>query len=117
SLMCAYCPHTALRLTVMSKRILVADDSDAVRKVVHTYLAERDFDVCGEAASGQDTIEKARELNPDLILLDVAMPRTNGIEAASVLKAMIPNVRIVLFTMYSEAVARTFPVKRLAVYA
>jgi DNA-binding NarL/FixJ family response regulator len=101
----------------MSKRILVADDSDAVRKVVHTYLAERDFDVCGEAASGQDTIEKARELNPDLILLDVAMPRTNGIEAASVLKAMIPNVRIVLFTMYSEAVARTFPGKRLAVDA
>jgi DNA-binding NarL/FixJ family response regulator len=101
----------------MSKRILVADDSYAVRKVVHTYLAERDFDVCGEAADGQDAIEKARELNPDLILLDVAMPRTNGIEVASVLKDMMPNVRIVLFTMYSEAVARTFPHKELAVDA
>jgi DNA-binding NarL/FixJ family response regulator len=101
----------------MSKRILVADDSDAVRRVVHTYLAERDFDVCGEAADGQDAIEKARELNPDLILLDVAMPRTNGIEVASVLKDMMPNVRIVLFTMYSEAVARTFPCKGLAVDA
>jgi DNA-binding NarL/FixJ family response regulator len=101
----------------MSKRILVADDSAAVRRVVHTYLAERDFDVCGEAANGEDAIEKARELNPDLILLDVAMPRTNGIEVASVLKDMMPNVRIVLFTMYSEAVDRTFPRKALAVDA
>src|SRR5215470_1710870 len=101
----------------MSKRILIADDSAAVRRVVHTYLAERDFDVCGEAADGQDAIEKARELNPDLILLDVAMPRTNGIEVASVVKDMMPDVRIVLFTMYSEAVDRTFPRKALAVDA
>ena len=101
----------------MSKRILIADDSAAVRRVVHTYLAERDFDVCGEAADGEDAIEKARELNPDLILLDVAMPRTNGIEVASVVKDMMPDVRIVLFTMYSEAVDRTFPRKALAVDA
>jgi DNA-binding NarL/FixJ family response regulator len=106
--------HSLERSTVMSKRILVADDSEAVRRVVHNYLCQRDFDVCGEAADGQDAIEKARELNPDLILLDVAMPRTNGIEAASMLKDMMPNVRIVLFTMYSEAVARTFPGKRVA---
>lgn len=92
----------------MSKRILVADDSDAIRSVVHTYLAARDFDVCGEAVDGEDAIEKARELKPDLILLDVAMPRTNGITAASVLKDMMPNVRIVLLTMYSEAVGKAF---------
>jgi CheY-like chemotaxis protein len=102
---------------MISKRILVADDSDAIRRLVHTYLSERDFDVCGEATDGQDAIEKARELNPDLILLDVAMPRTNGIEVASVLKQMMPNVRIVLFTMYSEAVDRTFPRKDLPVDA
>jgi DNA-binding NarL/FixJ family response regulator len=101
----------------MSKRILVADDSDAVRRVIHTYLAERDFDVCGEAADGEDAIEKARTLKPDLVLLDVAMPRTNGIEVASVLKDMMPDVRIVLFTMYSEAVERTFPGRPLAVDA
>ena len=47
--------------------------------------------------------------SPDLILLDVAMPHTNGIVAASVLKEMLPNVRIVLFTMYTEAIARAFP--------
>jgi len=101
----------------MSKRILIADDSDAIRRGVHNYLAARDFDVCGEAVDGEDAIEKARELKPDLILLDLAMPRTNGIEAASVLKGTMPNVRIVLFTMYSEAVGNAFPREQLAVDA
>jgi DNA-binding NarL/FixJ family response regulator len=101
----------------MSKRILLVDDSDAIRRVVHTYLAKRDFDVCGEAADGEDAIRQARELKPDLILLDLAMPRTNGIKAASVLKGTMPNVRIILFTVYSEAVSRTFPREELDVDA
>src|ERR1700730_8436458 len=99
----------------MSKRILVADDSDPVRGSVHRYLTQRGFDVCGEAIDGEDTVEKAWQLKPDLILLDVAMPRTNGIVVASVLKDMLPNVRIVLFTMYSEALHRTFAHEGLAV--
>ncbi len=102
-------------LTVMSKRILVADDSDTVRRSVHSYLTQQEFEVCGEAVDGEDAIEKAWELKPDLILLDVAMPRANGIVVASVLKDMLPNVRIVLFTMYSEAVRRTFAHEGLAV--
>ena len=101
----------------MSKRILVADDSDTVRRSVRSYLTQQDLDVCGEAIDGEDAIEKAWDLKPDLILLDVAMPRANGIVVASVLKDMMPNVRIVLFTMYSEAVARAFPHKGLAVDA
>jgi DNA-binding NarL/FixJ family response regulator len=108
---------TGCQRVIVSKRILVADDSDTFRKVVHSYLTQRDFDVCGEAADGEDVIEKAWELKPDLILLDVAMPRTNGIAVASVLKEMMPNVRIVLFTMYSEAVAKAFPHEGLAVDA
>ena len=99
----------------MSKRILVADDSDTVRRAVRSYLTQQDFDVCGEAFDGEDVIEKAWELKPDLILLDVAMPRTNGIVVASVLKDILPKVRIVLFTMYSEAVHRTFAHEGLAV--
>src|SRR5580700_10346941 len=96
----------------MSKRILVADDSDAVRRVIRAYLTQEDFEVCGEAVDGEDAVEKARKLKPDLILLDVAMPRTNGIETAAVLKGMMPNVRIVLFTMYSFlSVPRNLPTK------
>ena len=68
-------------------------------------------------SDGQDAIEKAWKLKPDLVLLDLAMPRTNGIVAASVLKDMMPNVRIVLFTMYSKAVRRTFSPKGIAVDA
>lgn len=92
----------------MSQGILIADDSRNVRQAVHNYLAERNFHVCGEAVDGQDAIEKARELEPELVLLDLAMPRTNGIAVASVLKDMMPGVRIVLFTMYSEAVNKAF---------
>jgi len=101
----------------MSRAILIADDSCNVRRVVHSYLTEQGFDVCGEAADGEDAIAKARTLRPDLILLDVAMPSTNGIEVASVLKEIMPAVRIVLFTMYSQAVSRTFPREELTVDA
>lgn len=93
----------------MAKRILVADDSDTVRTVLRAYLTQQNFEVCGEAVDGEDAVEKARKLKPDLILLDVAMPQTNGIVVASVLKDMMPNLRIILFTMYSEAVAKAFP--------
>ncbi len=92
----------------MSQGILIADDSSSVRQAIHNYLEDRNFHICGEAVDGQDVIEKARELKPDLVLMDLAMPGPNGLAAASVLKDMIPNVRIVLFTMYSEAVSKAF---------
>ena len=98
------CLAFACVITMTPKRILIADDSNIARGVLAKFFAQRDFDVC-EAVDGEDTIEKARKLKPDLILLDVAMPHTNGIAAASVLKDMLPNVRIVLFTMYTEAIA------------
>ena len=91
----------------MPLEILIADDSDAVRKAVRSYLSERNFNVCGEAIDGQDAIEKTRQLKPDLILLDLAMPRANGVVVASVVKDIAPNIRIVLFTMYSKALLRT----------
>jgi two-component system, chemotaxis family, chemotaxis protein CheY len=89
----------------MSKSILVVDDSDITRKITRLFLeVQIGFEVCGEAVDGMDAIEKAKELKPDLILLDLAMPRMNGIEAASVIKGMMPRVSIVLFTMYKETV-------------
>ncbi|HXN99277.1 MAG TPA: response regulator [Candidatus Acidoferrales bacterium] len=101
----------------MSKRILVADDNDTVRRVICSCLTEHNFSVCGDAFDGEDTIEKARKLKPDLVLLDLAMPRTNGIVVASVLKEMMPNTRIILFTMYTEAVRRAFSITGIAVDA
>ena len=55
---------------------------------------------------GVDAIEKAKELKPDLIVLDLAMPRMNGAAAASVLKRTMPNVPIILFTMYDEVMGK-----------
>ena len=101
----------------MSKRILIVDDSDAVRRAIHAWLNRVEFEVCGEAVDGLDAIEKAQTLKPDLILLDAAMPKTNGIVAASVLKALMPNVRIILFSMYTDEVTRTLTPKQLGVDA
>jgi len=58
--------------------------------------------VVSEAVDGVDAIAKAKETNPDLILLDLAMPRLNGAEAASVLKNTLPEIPIILFTMYTD---------------
>jgi DNA-binding NarL/FixJ family response regulator len=88
----------------MPKSILIVDDSDTVRKVTRLFLESQiDLNVCGEAVDGVDAIEKAKALKPDLILLDLAMPRMNGVEAASVLKGMMPRVPIVIFTLYKES--------------
>ncbi|MGA7915140.1 MAG: response regulator transcription factor [Candidatus Acidiferrales bacterium] len=86
----------------MSNGILIADDSATTRKVIRDYLRQRNFDVCGEAIDGVDALEKATELEPALILLDLRMPRMNGVEVASVLRGRMPNLRIVLLTMYDE---------------
>jgi DNA-binding NarL/FixJ family response regulator len=88
----------------MAKCILIADDNDIIRTIIRFFLETEGFEVCGEAADGIDVIEKASQLKPDLIVLDVAMPRMNGVEAASVLKGMMPDVPIVWFTMYKELV-------------
>ncbi|MHB8501574.1 MAG: response regulator [Candidatus Acidiferrales bacterium] len=89
----------------MSKNILIVDDSDVTRKITRLFLElQIGFEVCGEAVDGVDAIDTAKTLKPDLILLVLAMPRVNGIEAASLIKGMMPQVPIDLFTMYEETV-------------
>jgi len=92
----------------MSKHILLVDDSDVCRRVTRLFVeTQLDLDVCGEAVDGLEGIEKAKALKPDLIILDLAMPRMNGVEAAFQLRSMMPKVPIVLFTIYDDDVART----------
>ena len=93
----------------MRKRVLIADDSTSVRDVIRSFLRDhQEIEICGEAIDGLDTIEKAQRLKPDLILLDLVMPEINGAVVASILKQKMPNVRIILFTMYSENVSKAF---------
>jgi DNA-binding NarL/FixJ family response regulator len=86
---------------------LIVDDSPEVRSVIRAFLQIKvGMSVCGEAGNGVEAIEKAKELKPDLILLDLVMPLMNGVEAASVLKRLLPQSRIVLFSMYDEALGK-----------
>src|SRR3981081_2360978 len=84
------------------RRILVIDDGDSVRDVIRIFLEHAGLEVCGEAADGVEAIEQARKLRPDLIVLDLAMPRMNGAEAASILSQTMPDVPIVLLTLYQN---------------
>jgi DNA-binding NarL/FixJ family response regulator len=84
------------------RRILVIDDGDSVRDVIRIFLEHAGFEVCGEAGDGMEAIEQARKLKPDLIVLDLAMPRMNGAEAATVLSQTMPDVPIVLLTLYQN---------------
>jgi len=91
----------------MRKRVLIADDNSSVRDVIRMFLcAHQEIEICGEAVDGLDTVEKAQRLKPDLLLLDLVMPEINGAMVASILKHKMPNLRIILFTMYSENVSK-----------
>jgi DNA-binding NarL/FixJ family response regulator len=86
----------------LRRRILVSDDRDSVRDIIGIFLEHAGFEVCGEAADGVEAIEQAKKLKPDLIVLDLAMPRMNGAEAASILSQTMPEVPIVLLTLYQN---------------
>jgi CheY-like chemotaxis protein len=83
----------------MNLRILIVDDSDAARRILSTIVRSRQWTVCGEAESGWAGVKKFLELKPDLVLLDLAMPDINGIEAARWMSNSDPTVPIILFTV------------------
>ena len=84
-------------------RLLLVDDHPVVRKGTRDLLdTEHDFQVVGEAASGEEAILKARELTPDVILMDVSMPGMNGIEATQAIKKLTPSVAILVLTSYDD---------------
>jgi two-component system, NarL family, response regulator NreC len=82
-------------------RILIADDHEIVRKGLCFILeSHRNTEICGEAKNGQDAVEKATELNPDLIILDVTMPGLDGFAAARRIRTFLPEVPILMLSMH-----------------
>jgi DNA-binding NarL/FixJ family response regulator len=82
-------------------RILIVDDNERIRRGVFNILAsKKNWNVCGEARDGMEAIRKARELLPDLILLDISMPGLNGLEAARLLRQEIADTKILLISQY-----------------
>lgn len=80
-------------------RILIIDDSETTRRILRAIVHSRDWKVCGEAETGRSGIAKFQELKPDLVLVDLAMPDINGIEAAKRMSALDPRVPLILFTV------------------
>ena len=88
--------------------ILICDDNPNIRYLLRVFVeSQTPFKICGEANHGADAIDKARKLQPDLILLDLSMPVMTGAEAASVIKAMLPRTKIILFSMHMDNVPRS----------
>lgn len=82
-----------------SLRILIADDNATIRKLLRELLeSEPGWSVCGEAVDGQDVVEKAVELKPDLLLLDMSMPKLDGWKACKFIRTKVPGTKIVLVT-------------------
>jgi two-component system, NarL family, response regulator DegU len=81
-------------------RILIADDHEAVRKGVCSILTSRgDIEICAEADNGQQAIEMAVKMKPDLVILDINMPVLGGFAAAAEIKRLLPGIPILFFTM------------------
>jgi two-component system, NarL family, nitrate/nitrite response regulator NarL len=82
-------------------RCLLVDDHESVRAGVTAILSSRpNIEVCGEATNGQEAVEKARALQPDLIILDVTMPVLDGIHSAKEIRTFLPDVPILFFSMH-----------------
>jgi CheY-like chemotaxis protein len=77
-------------------RVLLADDSESIRKALHDVIRREGWTVCGEASNGEEAVAMARELAPDLVVLDFLMPTMNGLAAAERILEANPQLPIIL---------------------
>jgi len=85
-------------------RILIAEDRVKMRNTLRSlFLLYSKWDICGEAEDGEQAIDAAVALRPDVVLLDYKMPKRDGIDAASEIKKRLPNTPVVLFTLYKNS--------------
>ena len=86
----------------MPTKILIVDDSPSVRKVLRETLEGRGWE-CAEAVNGEDAIERAAQVKPRLVILDLSMPVMNGLQAARQLRLLFPKLPLVMFTSFETA--------------
>ncbi len=87
----------------MSIRVVIAEDHTLVREGTRRILEQSgDIQVMGEAADGEEAVQKVMELRPDVVLMDIAMPRLNGIEATRRIKALCPATAVLILTAYDD---------------
>ena len=78
------------------KRVLVADDASFMRQMIREILEPEGYEIAGEAADGVEVVEKFSELSPDLVMMDIVMPKRSGIDAVKSITALDPNACIVM---------------------
>ena len=92
---------------VPSIRILIVDDHELVRRGIRTLLTSRpDFELCGEASDGVQGVDKAKELRPDIVLMDITMPNRNGLDATRLIRSALPNTEVILVSQNESSVVR-----------
>jgi DNA-binding NarL/FixJ family response regulator len=83
----------------MELRIVIADDHERVRRSIRLLLAHREgWSICGEAADGLEATELARRLRPDVVLMDMSMPRMDGIDAARIIRRELPEIKVIIIS-------------------
>jgi two-component system invasion response regulator UvrY len=82
-------------------RVLIADDHEMIRKGISSILQSRkDIVICGEAANGEEAVSETRRLKPDLLILDISLPDSSGLEVAMAIRRIAPDVSILLLSAY-----------------
>ena len=82
-------------------RVIIADDQAFIRRGLRALLAdEKDIEVCAEAVDGKDALAKSLELRPDVVIMDIVMPRMDGIEATRLLRKAVPQAKILGLSQY-----------------
>ena len=85
-------------------RVLIVDDHEVVRRGLRSLLCEQpNCEVCGEAVDGFDAIEKAQELKPDVIIMDITMPRLNGVDATRQIRRILPHSGVLVLSQHESA--------------
>lgn len=89
-------------------RLLLADDHEMVRQGLRAVIEEQPgWTICGEAATGREAVNQARQLHPDIVVMDFTMPELNGLEATRQIRAALPRTEVLILTMHaSEGLAR-----------
>ncbi len=84
-------------------RVLIADDQDFIRRGVRAVLSdEKDIEVCADAIDGRDALVKALQLKPDVVIMDIIMPRMDGIKATRLLRKVLPETKILSLSQYGS---------------